>query len=284
MKTPSTQKLLRPFGISASHKPTIKGQPTKQNTMKTPSIRNFFGLLGAIVLLMPGLSQAAVITFDSQASFDDNFTASTTINYNATAGGLLIQTSTNYALLDDATFLDDTITMDFQQKAFTATGGIGVIARSTGLPNAGEGIVGYMNLRSTSSVRLRIGIQTLASTFYDTTFTSGISIADTSTFRVMLEQRNTIVGPDTFAEFNLTLFDVTNSATVVSSGWQQFTTANTFTSAGQVGFRAFPSSSSFEQTIFNFSPVPEPTTAALMIVTGLGFLVQRRSRRGRNSV
>ena len=252
-------------------------------------------------LLLAGslAAQASVITFDSQADYDDYFTGSAPVAYNNTQGGLYFTgADTRYLFVgnedyDPGEFLTETVSMTFSLSNFNSTPSVSLMIRASDEATFGSrtGIMGMAYVNSTSTVRLRFGYgqvngSPLNGTLYPYDIsTTGLSIAANTIFNLSLSQRNITVSGEERAEVRLVLSNAATSVVYADTNWLSHAAYANYADPGNIGMRIYPGAgaNSANVTVHSFGPVPEPvpepsTYALLGGVLLAGALALRRQK------
>ncbi|MEI6032934.1 MAG: PEP-CTERM sorting domain-containing protein [Verrucomicrobiae bacterium] len=257
--------------------------------MRNPSFLRRSAIALAALGLLTICAQAAVV-FNLDFATDvytGNFTAEVNPSKMSWAGGSLVYAPSGAltSIIDytpggnlTTTFQNETLSVT--SSASTLGGSLGILTRLNGATLTSTGILGLVNILSTTSVRLRLfyGADNNAgagTNFYDTTFSSlSNPVAVSTPLTLELAQSFNL----TNSIFNVTLSDA--DGLVATSGNQTLTASHSYDAAGLIGLR-FSAGTTTQWNTSNFSSVPEPSTWTLLAL-GLGAGVIFRRHRARS--
>jgi len=272
-----------------------------------------FSLLAVATFSLARVCSATTIGFDSASDYDSNFyetvnpthtswssdnggtleksvtNSATVAIYNTTAtGGTGGSGGTGAAILNNNTFTNFTLQLDFSSPELTIGGdSVGFFTKVTEAtqagppPLTGSGYLAVFRLTGAGTADFRVWdsdtnpdsgtLGTLVSTQSFTVPAGSFSINTFYTFRLAVAT----VGSN--VQFSGSIFTQGGGAQIGNTLTYTDTTA-AVTGAGEVGLRLGSNSNTVTSSYDNFSitPAPEPATVALLGFAGLGLMSRRR--------
>lgn len=242
----------------------------------------------AALAFVTSATHAAVINFEGATDFADNFTENknTKLFQTTESGNGFVRLSKSTSGTDSGAwygtglsstwpkYLTDTVQVDLRFAVFTGINPA-ILVRSTTDGN-GSGIAARISSLAADSIGFQLkynaqAASTAGTVFNDQTISLASGTLSTGTwYTFKLEQK---AGAD--PEFKASL--LSGSSTIATTGWQAFTTNDTYNAAGFVSFGANNGSTGGNLDFDNFTIVPEPAALTLLGLGGL-MMLRRRSR------